>query len=44
MTVTEALDVGATMPDVSLRDLDGQVRRLADYRGRPVLIFMWASW
>jgi len=38
------LPVGATMPDVSLRDLDGRVRHLADYRGRPLLIFMWASW
>jgi peroxiredoxin len=44
MTETESLAVGATMPDVSLRDLDGRVRRLADYRGRPLLIFMWASW
>jgi peroxiredoxin len=44
MTVTEALDVGAAMPDVSLRDLHGRVCRLADYRGQPVLIFMWASW
>ena len=44
MTVTEPLTVGAAMPDVGLRDLDGQVRRLADFRGRPLLIFMWASW
>ena len=44
MTITEALAVGATMPDVSLRDLDGRVHRLADYRGRPLLVFMWASW
>jgi peroxiredoxin len=44
MTVTRALDVGATMPDVPLLDLDGRVRRLVDYRGRPLLIFMWASW
>ena len=44
MTVTEALVVGAAMPDVSLRDLDGRVRRLTDYHGQPLLIFMWASW
>ena len=44
MTLTKSLPVGATMPDVGLRDLDGRVRRLADYRGQPLLIFMWASW
>jgi hypothetical protein len=35
---------GGVMPDVALRDLDGRERRLADFRGRPLLIFMWASW
>jgi hypothetical protein len=44
MTMTESLPVGATMPDVSLRDLAGRVHRLADYRRRPLLLFMWASW
>ena len=44
MTTTDALPVGAAMPDVALRDLDGRARRLADFRGRPLLVFMWASW
>jgi peroxiredoxin len=44
VTPTETLPIGATIPDVGLRDLDGRVRRLADYRGQPLLIFMWASW
>ena len=44
MTMTESLVVGGAMPDVSLRDLEGHVRRLADYRGQPLLLFMWASW
>ena len=44
MTTTEALTVGQPMPEVGLRDLDGRLRRLADFRGRPLLIFMWASW
>jgi hypothetical protein len=44
MTTTEALAVGQPMPEVALRDLEGRVRRLADYRGRPLLVFMWASW
>ena len=38
------LAVGDVMPDVELRDLDGNVRRLSGSRGRPLLIFMWASW
>jgi hypothetical protein len=38
------LGVGDVMPDVTLVDLEGRPRRLAETRGRPVLIFMWASW
>ena len=38
------LAVGDLMPEVELSDLDGQARRLGDFRGRPLLIFMWASW
>jgi hypothetical protein len=38
------LATGDVMPDVQLRDLDGHLRRLSDSRGRPLLIFMWASW
>jgi peroxiredoxin len=31
-------------PDFSLRDLDGNVRRLASFRGRVVLVSFWATW
>ena len=31
-------------PALSLSDLDGRTVRLADYRGRPVLLYFWASW
>jgi cytochrome c biogenesis protein CcmG, thiol:disulfide interchange protein DsbE len=31
-------------PDFSLRDLDGNVRRLASFRGRVVLLNFWATW
>lgn len=38
------LALGAAMPDVELRDLDGRALRIGDFRGRPLLLFMWASW
>jgi cytochrome c biogenesis protein CcmG/thiol:disulfide interchange protein DsbE len=31
-------------PDFSLADPDGRPIRLADYRGRPVIVNFWASW
>lgn len=37
-TVTRAID------DFALEDLDGQVRRLSEFRGRTVLLNFWASW
>jgi peroxiredoxin len=36
--------VGDAMPDLALPATDGRVVRLSDYRGRRVLVFMWASW
>jgi cytochrome c biogenesis protein CcmG, thiol:disulfide interchange protein DsbE len=34
----------APAPDIALRDIDGHEVRLADYRGRPVIVNFWASW
>jgi AhpC/TSA family len=31
-------------PDISLPDLDGNLFRLADLRGRKVVLVSWASW
>ena len=31
-------------PDFTLRDLDGEVVHLSDYRGRTVLLNFWATW
>ncbi|MBA3779175.1 MAG: TlpA family protein disulfide reductase [Chloroflexi bacterium] len=31
-------------PDFELETLDGGTLRLADYRGRPVIVNFWASW
>jgi peroxiredoxin len=38
------LAVGDAMPDLELRDLDGRALRIGEFRGRPLLLFMWASW
>ncbi len=38
------LGFGSTLPDVTLRDLDGNPYRLGDVRGQRLLLFMWASW
>ena len=31
-------------PEFELQDTEGEVHRLSDYRGRPVLINFWATW
>jgi cytochrome c biogenesis protein CcmG/thiol:disulfide interchange protein DsbE len=36
--------LGRAAPDFALRDLDGHDVRLADFRGRPLLVYFWASW
>jgi thiol-disulfide isomerase/thioredoxin len=36
--------LGATLQDATLTGLNGPSRRLSAYRGRPLLINVWASW
>jgi cytochrome c biogenesis protein CcmG/thiol:disulfide interchange protein DsbE len=36
--------IGRPAPDFALTDLDGDPIRLADLRGRPVIVNFWASW
>ena len=36
--------IGQRLPNVTLRGLNGPQRDLAMYRGRPLLINVWASW
>src|ERR1700756_4793925 len=38
------LQIGDVLPNVTLRGLNGPSRALAESRGRPLLINMWASW
>jgi thiol-disulfide isomerase/thioredoxin len=38
------LEIGQTLREASLVGLNGPARRLSDYRGRPLLINVWASW
>lgn len=35
---------GQVLPDARLRGLNGPDRQLADYRGRPLIVNVWASW
>lgn len=41
---TPTIGVGSTLPEVTLRDLDGNAYPLSDLRGRRAMLFMWASW
>lgn len=36
--------VGQVLPDVVMNGLNGPQKRLSSYRGRPLIINVWASW
>ena len=36
--------IGTELPDFTLPTLDGENISLSDYRGKRLVIFMWASW
>ena len=38
------VDVGRTLPDVKMAGLNGPDRRLSSYRGKNLIINVWASW
>ena len=38
------VEVGQTLPDATMQGLNGRSRRLSEYRGRPLVINVWASW
>jgi len=39
-----AVEVGGTMPDFHLADLDGRPTRFSEIDGKPVLVNFWATW
>ena len=41
---THELKIGEPVPDFTLFALDGHAVKLSDYRGKKLLVFMWASW
>ena len=43
-TVDNEVQVGQSLGAAVLRGLNGPDRQLADFRGRPLLINVWASW
>jgi thiol-disulfide isomerase/thioredoxin len=38
------VDVGSLLREATLRGLNGPDRKLSDFRGRPLIINVWASW
>ena len=36
--------VGQPAPEIDAEDLNGQVFKLSDYRGKVVLVSFWADW
>ena len=36
--------IGQLAPDFTLPTLDGEKTSLLDYRGKKLIVFMWASW
>lgn len=44
MSEKRPVKIGDPAPDFALLTLNGEELRLSDYRGKRVLIFVWASW
>src|SRR5260221_14780297 len=38
------LQIGDSLRDATLQGLNGSPRKLSEYRGKPLIINMWASW
>ena len=44
LTRIRNLTVGNSAPDFAVQDMDGNMVRLSDFRGKTVLLDFWASW
>jgi hypothetical protein len=42
--VSKFVQPGEMVPDITLPQLDGQPLALSSFRGKKLLVFMWASW
>ncbi len=42
--VAPAVEIGKAAPDFTLESLDGDAISLSAFRGRPVLLYFWATW
>ena len=40
----ESIKIGESFPDLALVSLESESRRLSDYRGKLVLLNIWATW
>jgi len=43
-SLASAVEVGARAPEIGMRDLDGRMVSLSSYRGKVVIVDVWASW
>ncbi len=43
-SAVKTVNVGDQAPDFVLPSLDDKDVRLSDYRGKRLILFMWASW
>jgi thiol-disulfide isomerase/thioredoxin len=41
---TSDLSIGSKAPDFELYDLEGEIHKLSDYKGQPVVLNFWATW
>ena len=44
LSTIKPVGVGDSAPDFTLQSLEGNSVSLSDYRGKKLVLFMWASW
>lgn len=44
ITAKKSTEIGATAPEFALEDIDGNMLRLSDLRGKYVLVDFWGTW